>query len=257
MKKLFTNEFIVENDLLSPKVLQRWRDTIFDHPKILGPDVEPEYGQLAAFYGMLESGLNESYFRFAGRHNKFLVKNFPEIKQIVSYAGAKILTHSGLRSDALPIVPRDRNYFLIAGFNLQLAALKIYNIHTDTEGLISYPESIFNPNTRAYSCVVSVKRTAQFVVNRGGDLEIWRERWLAHELDEFYKSDRVQARSKINKEKISFEEGNLILFDSFMPHAVLPFKVKHKQDSRITLVVHFNYRKWTEQNPFPHLEYWY
>ena len=154
-------------------------------------------------------------------------------------------------------MPRDRNYFLIGGFNLQLSALDFYNIHTDTEGLILYPASIFNPNTRAYSCVVSVKRTARFVKNRGGDLEIWRERWLAHELDKFYEVDRVQARSKINKEEISFEEGNLILFDSFMPHVVLPFKVNRKQDSRISLVVHFNYRKWTERNPFPHLEYWY
>jgi len=257
MKKLFTNAVIVEKDFLSPKVLKRWQETIFDNLKIFGPDVEPEYGALAAFYGMIESGLNESYFRFAARHNKYLEKKFPEIEQVIFYAGSKILTHSGLKFDALPIVPRDRNYFLIGGFNLQLSAWELYNIHTDTEGLILYPESIFNPNTRAYSCVVSVKRTARFVKNRGGDLEIWHERWLAHELDKFYKFDRVQARSKINKKIISFEEGNLILFDSFMPHAVLPFKVNRKQDSRISLVVHFNYRKWTERNPFPHLEYWY
>ena len=58
-------------------------------------------------------------------------------------------------------------------FSLQLANWKLYNIHTDTEGLIQYPESIFNPNTRAYSCVISVKRTAQYVEKRGGDLDIW------------------------------------------------------------------------------------
>ena len=257
MKKLFTNDFIVEKGFLSLEVCQRWQDTIFENPKIFGQGVDPEYGQLAAFYSMLESGLNESYFRLAAQHNKFLAQKFPEIKKIISYAGTKILTHSGLKADALPIVPRDRKYFLVAGFSLQLANWKLYNIHTDTEGLIQYPESIFNPNTRAYSCVISVKRTAQYVEKRGGDLDIWRERWLAHELDQFYQSDGVKARSKINREKISYEEGNLILFDSFMPHVVLPFKVKKKQDRRISMVVHFNYRQWTERNPFPHLEYWY
>jgi hypothetical protein len=42
-----------------------------------------------------------------------------------------------------------------------------------------------------------------------------------------------------------------------MPHGVLPFKVHKKEDRRITFLVHFNYRKHTERNPFPHLEYWY
>jgi hypothetical protein len=42
-----------------------------------------------------------------------------------------------------------------------------------------------------------------------------------------------------------------------MPHGVLPFKVRKKEDRRITFLVHFNYRKHTERNPFPHLEYWY
>ena len=48
-----------------------------------------------------------------------------------------------------------------------------------------------------------------------------------------------------------------MIFDSFMPHVVLPFKVKKKADRRISLVMHFNYRKHTQRNPFPHLEYWY
>jgi hypothetical protein len=51
--------------------------------------------------------------------------------------------------------------------------------------------------------------------------------------------------------------GKLVIFDSFMPHVVLPFKVKKKADRRISLVIHFNYRKHTLRNPFPHLEYWY
>jgi hypothetical protein len=56
---------------------------------------------------------------------------------------------------------------------------------------------------------------------------------------------------------VPYTVGNMVLFDSFMPHVVIPFKIKKKDDRRISFVVHFNYRKHTERNPFPHLEYWY
>ena len=225
--------------------------------KTFGPDVEPVYGQMTAFYGMIEAGLNESYYRFAEKHNQFLKKTFPTIQKLINRAGAMILEKSGLPPDILPIVPRDRKYFLIAGFNLQLRDWKMYNIHTDTEGLLLYPASIFDKNTRAYSCVISIKRTAQHANNRGGDLDIWQERYLANELERFYKRDGCKAVSKANRAKIDYTPGNMVLFDSFMPHLVRPFKVRKKADRRITLVVHFNYRKHTERNPFPHLEYWY
>lgn len=257
MPRLFQNDFIVEEGFLQPEVCRQWARTIFQNPTIFGPDVAPQYGQMAAFYGMIEAGLNESYFRYAAKHNAFLTQHFPEIKEIIAYAGQRILTHSGLSSDALPVMPRDAQYFLMAGFNLQLASWKLYNIHTDTEGLLLYPDSIFKPETRAYSCVISIHRTAQHTQKRGGDLDIWRERYLAHELEHFYKADGVHARSKANRVKIPYHEGNLILFDSFMPHVVLPFKVKTKADRRISMVVHFNYRDRTEKNPFPHLEFWY
>ena len=225
--------------------------------KTFGPDVEPVYGQMTAFYGMIEAGLNESYYRFAEKHNQFLKKTFPTIQKLINRAGAMILEKSGLPPDVLPIVPRDRKYFLIAGFNLQLRDCKMYNIHTDTEGLLLYPASIFDKNTRAYSCVISIKRTAQHTNKRGGDLDIWQERYLANELERFYKRDGCKAISKANRAKIDYTPGNMVLFDSFMPHLVRPFKVRKKADRRITLVVHFNYRKHTERNPFPHLEYWY
>ena len=257
MKKLFTNQLFVEPNFLSPALCQRWEDKILGNLETFGTDVEPEYGQMAAFYGMLESGLNESYYRYAEKHNRFLLKNFPEIRNVISRAGALILEKSGLAHDDLPIVPRDRKYFLIAGFNLQLNSWKIYNIHTDTEGLILYPASIFDKKTRAYSCVVSIKRSGQYINHRGGELDIWKERYLADQLESFYKADQIEARSKKAREKVDYSPGTMVLFDSFMPHVVLPFKVWKNADKRITLVVHFNYRKYTERNPFPHLEYWY
>jgi hypothetical protein len=67
----------------------------------------------------------------------------------------------------------------------------------------------------------------------------------------------VRAHSNAKRIKIPYNEGNLIVFDSFMPHVVLPFKVKKKEDRRISMVVHFNYRDRTDINPYPHLEFWY
>jgi hypothetical protein len=186
MKKLFTKQLFVEPDFLHPTICQRWEEKIWSNLEIFGPDVEPAYGQMAAFYGMIEAGLNESYFRYAEQHNRFLVKNFPEVRSVIARAGAMILEKSGLPSNALPIVPRDRKYFLMAGFNLQLQDWMIYNVHTDTEGLLLYPASIFDKNTRAYSCVVSIKRSAQHTNNRGGELDIWTKRYLADELELFY-----------------------------------------------------------------------
>jgi hypothetical protein len=257
MKKLFTNQVFIENNFLSPAIRTRWGKMVFDNLATFAPDMEPKYGQMAAYYGMIEAGLNESYYRFADKHNKFLFKNFPEIKHTIQYLGDYILQKSGLPTGALPIVPRDKKYFLMAGFKIQLCSFNLYNIHIDTEGLIQDPESIFNANTRAYSCIISIKRTAQHENDSGGDLDIWRERYLAHQMDDFYKKDGVRARSKENRHRVSYEAGKLIVFDSFMPHVVLPFKVRKKEDRRITFLVHFNFRKHTERNPFPHLEYCY
>lgn len=257
MKKLFTSKVFIENDFLSATTCARWEKAVFENLNTFGPDMGPQYGQMAAYYGMIEAGLNESYYRFASKHNQFLLKNFPEIKEIIAYLGDYILDKSGLRPGSLPVVPRDRKYFLMAGFKIQLQSFNIYNIHIDTEGLLQYPDSIFNQNTRAYSCIISIKRTAQHIHDSGGDLDIWHERHLAHQMDGFFKSDGAKARSKENRHRVSYEAGKLIVFDSFMPHVVLPFKVRKKADRRITFLVHFNFRKHTERNPFPHLEYWY
>ena len=74
MKKLFTNDYIVWESYLSQEVCARWEKKIFDNLDIFGSDVEPAYGQMAAYYGMIEAGLNESYYRFADKHNKYLLK---------------------------------------------------------------------------------------------------------------------------------------------------------------------------------------
>ena len=257
MKKLFTNQFFEEPGFLSPEICADWKRRVFDNLDTFGPDMAPKYGQMAAYYGMIEAGLNESYYRFAEKHNQFLLTNFPEVKGVIRQMGERILDKSGLALNSIPVLPRDKKYFLIAGFKIQKKSFNIYNIHTDTEGLLQYPESIFNIKTRAYSCIISIKRTAQYKENSGGDLHIWQERYTADKMDDFYKKDGIQVQSKANRHRIAYEVGKLLIFDSFMPHGVLPFKVRKKEDRRITFLVHFNYRKHTERNPFPHLEYWY
>ena len=181
----------------------------------------PKYGQMAAYYGMIEAGLNESYYRFAGKHNQFLLKNFPEVKGLIRQMGECILEKSGLPANAIPVIPRDKKYFLVAGFKIQSKSFNMYNIHIDAEGLLQYPGSIFDLNTRAYSCIVSIKRTAQYENMHGGDLHIWQERYTADKMDDFYKTDGSQVRSKANRHRIAYEPGKLLLFESFMPHGAL------------------------------------
>ena len=48
------------------------------------------------------------------------MKEFPELKGLVEKVGEMILDKSGISRGAIPIVPRDHQYFLIAGFNIQL-----------------------------------------------------------------------------------------------------------------------------------------
>ena len=183
----------------------------------------PKYGQMAAYYGMIEAGLNESYYRFAGKHNQFLLKNFPQVKDLIRRMGECILEKSGLAANAIPVIPRDKKYFLVAGFKIQSKSFNMYNIHidADTERLLQYPGSIFKLSMRVYSCIVSIKRTAQHENKHGGDLHIWQERYTADKMDDFYKTDGIQVRSKANRHRIAYEPGKLLLFDSFMPHGAL------------------------------------
>ena len=69
MKKLFTNDYIIVENFLSEDLCKRWEKKILGNLDIFGADVEPLYGQFAAYYGMIEAGLNESYYRFAEKHN--------------------------------------------------------------------------------------------------------------------------------------------------------------------------------------------
>ena len=179
MKKLLTKQFFEEPGFLSPEIFVDWERRIFDNLDTFGPDMAPKYGQMAAYYGIIEAGLNESYYRFAGKHNQFLLKNFPEVKGLIRQMGECILEKSGLPANAIPVIPRDKKYFLVAGFKIQSKSFNMYNIHIDTEGLLQYPGSIFNLNTRAYSCIVSIKRTAQYENKHGGHLHIWQERYTA------------------------------------------------------------------------------
>jgi len=257
MQQLFTSQLFIEPGFLSPPACAKWEKKVFGNLQTFGPDISPSYGQMSAYYGMIEAGLNESYYRFAEKHNNFLARNFPEASEIINFMGSYILTKSGLSVDALPIVPRDPKYFLKCGFKIQMKSFNLYNIHIDTEGLLAYPESIFDNQTRAYSCIISVKRTAQYTNKYGGDLDVWKRRYLAHHMDGFFKKDGIHAKSKEDRTRAPYETGSLMVFDSFMPHVVRPFKVRDQADQRITFLVHFNYRARTERNPFPHLEYWY
>jgi len=108
MKKLFACDYFVEKNYISAAQCERWEKKIFENSDIFGPDIHPEYGQMAAYYGMIESGLNESYYRYAEKHNKYLLKEFHEVKEMIEDIGSKILHRSGIKPGSIPLVPRDK-----------------------------------------------------------------------------------------------------------------------------------------------------
>lgn len=73
----------------------------------------------------------------------------------------------------------------------------------------------------------------------------------------FGKRDGFTAKSNKLREKVPDKVDNRVLFDRFMPHVVLPFKIKKKDDRHISFVVRFNDRKHTERDPIAHLEHGY
>jgi hypothetical protein len=111
--------------------------------------------------------------------------------------------------------------------------------HTDLEGLIPYPSSMFDGATEAYSATVAVDCPAS-----GGGLWIdRRQRRVGH---------YVPPRSRKGWKLYEYQPGTLTLFDAFLPHAIQGFRLSDTAPRRVILVVHFLYRK----EPYPHYQYW-
>lgn len=114
--------------------------------------------------------------------------------------------------------------------------------HIDLEGLAPYPPVMFDRGAAAFSAVLCVAAPA-----RGGDLLIWPEkRYFADT------AENLPVR-KADAVRLSCRAGDLLIFDSFLPHMIDAYEVDDEAPWRVTGVIHFLLR----EEPYPHWEYWF
>lgn len=77
-------------------------------------------------------------------------------------------------------------------------------VHADYEGLAPYPQKLFDPDTRAYSAVLSLAMAAS-----GGNLENLQEHQLANE-------EPLLCDQKVSE--VAYKVGTMTIFDSFCYH---------------------------------------
>ncbi len=117
---------------------------------------------------------------------------------------------------------------------------KIGVVHQDLEGLIPYPNMMFDEETFAFSAVLSVAIPEQL-----GGLNVWNRRFLATNIfPDLFEDDKVE---------LDYEVGTITIIDSFLPHQIQNIVCSVKNPFRITGVMHFLYRP----QPYPHWEYWF
>lgn len=112
-------------------------------------------------------------------------------------------------------------------------------IHADYEGIAPYPPMLFDPQTRAYSAVISLATAAS-----GGNLMIWKDRKLA--------SQEMELDDSL-AEEVTYSVGSMSIFDSFCYHRIMASKLDDSHRFRAIAAVHFLYL----DKPYPHFEYWF
>mgnify|MGYP000114630903 CR=1 FL=1 len=143
---------------------------------------------------------------------------------------------------------------------IQIIDLGINNVRSLVSAFTRITDTEISVHSSPKNCKKSQLTVLPGIGNFGRATSILEEDKIAIAIEKSYWGDTPKMfflPGKASVGKVDYTPGNMVLFDSFMPHLVRPFKVRKKADRRITLVVHFNYRKHTERNPFPHLEYWY
>lgn len=186
-----------------------------------------------AWYVDIEEGAPARYHAEAMVWNRRL-RQFPGLRQSVKRIAALLPRH-------VPAVPRRAilgPYWTDYGFAVYDRDGRSGVAHTDVEGLIPYPASMFDQNTEAYSATISIDCPAA-----GGGLWIHARRHIGH-----YHG----ATSRKGWTLHGYQPGTLTVFDSFLPHSIERFALSNTCPRRTVLVVHFLYRK----KPYPHYQYW-
>jgi hypothetical protein len=188
----------------------------------------------SAWYVEVEEGSAPRYHANAMSWNRRL-QAFPHLREYVQQVATLLPRH-------VPAVPRRSilgPYWTDYGFTIYEREGQSGVAHTDMEGLIPYPASMFDASTEAYSATIAVE-----CPESGGGLWIDpRRRRLGH-----YVAPRQRTGWKLH----SYRPGTLTVFDSFLPHAIEGFRLSRHHPRRTVFIVHFLYRS----EPYPHYQYW-
>jgi hypothetical protein len=206
-----------------------------------------------AYYKMIGSGSLHTYHSQAAENNGMLIHFFPNIQRVIEKLGECLEGPEG--GSGYIVKPRSLEYWGLCGFAVvntpEEAGIlaDLYDsgegIHADYEGLSPYPHMMVDHQTFAYSAIISVAQP-----ERLGGLKIFKKRLLANEFDD-QQADLVSG--KIPSVQLTYEPGMATVFDSFLPHAIIPPVFSEAHPERIVLVVHYLY----QSKPFPHFECWY
>jgi hypothetical protein len=222
-------------DFVAGADLQNWVTRIVRNRRAWQPCFEGNFSTYGrAWYVEIEEGNAPRYHAEATAWNQRL-ERFSRLSEYIQ----QIATHLPRR---VPVVPRRSilgPYWVDCGFTIYERDGESGVAHTDMEGLIPYPSSMFDATTEAYSATIAVE-----CPESGGGLWVDpRARRLGH-----YSAPRWRTGWKLH----SYRPGTLTVFDSFLPHAIEGFHLSRRHSRRTILIVHFLYRS----GPYPHYQYW-
>jgi len=191
-----------------------------------------------AWYLDIEAGMLHQYHANAMSTNASL-KRLDGLVECLTKSATYLTAPDG--AVGLPCRARHENlgpYWVEAGVVINTQGHE-GQVHADYEGIAPYPEKLFDPQTRAYSAVLSLVKP-----KFGGNLKIWTKHRLGNEPPDLedYTIDIVD-----------YAAGTLVLFDSFCYHQILSSELTPEIPHRAVAALHFLYI----DKPHPHWEYWF
>lgn len=237
-------EFVQIREFAHPKKCHEWNQIILDQRDHWIKRDQDTWSYGNVWYFDIAAGRVHRYFANAINSNR-LIAGLPGYLDVMRESVRHILAPDGQL--CLETRARHENlgpYWCESGLHIYTAEYgintKIGMIHQDLEGLIPYPQMMFDEDTFAYSAVLSVAIPEQL-----GGLSVWKTRFPA--------SNTSTALCEEDKVELDYEVGTMTIIDSFMPHQIQNFVCSKKHPFRITGVMHFLYRS----QPYPHWEYWF
>jgi len=192
----------------------------------------------SSWYLDIEHGVLHYYHANAAHTNELLYA-LPDLIPTLSGVSKYLVAPDG--ATGLPCRSRSQNlgpYWVDGGVVLMMQGHEGV-VHADYEGLAPYPQKLFDPDTRAYSAVLSLAMAAS-----GGNLKIWQEHQLANE-------EPLLCDQKVSE--VAYKVGTMTIFDSFCYHRILPSQLDDDHRFRAVAAMHFLYLA----EPYPHWEYWF